>query len=446
MTTRKIEPSRSPRRRRRLPLASWTTALLIAAGCGSDGEKNGMNSEVAPDTGTDTDTDTDGGASTACQDGWYALATSVPSGQDSTSMFVATHCGLGAGELSLDEAIEVPGGGRIFTYPEESALFIHSFEQETLTRVDVLEEGTMQVGGSLSLARYGGSFANLNHFVSPTKAMFFDGGSSSVILWNPSAMEITGDVPLPFSPDDGAHPGFEGAIPSGRADYAVALDDGRLLVPLWWVNWESVRMWPGFSALLVDPSADTVELVESADHGCPAALHLTRDPNGDLLIAADAWSLAFAWSGQDDLPHTCTLRTTTGSTEFADVPVVDLRPRIGGRSGGGLSVSASGTAYTTAYYAEIGDSEPDIFARFNAGAAWKIWRFAFEGNGPGEEIAGIPAGAGNVPFYQFGDRLYVNVDLDDTAQVFFEIPDDGAAIEGLSVPGDWLIAVGLVRP
>jgi len=92
-----------------------TCALVLGiaatnAGCGSDDVANGMNSD--PDTGTEPDASTNGGASDTCQDGLYALATSVPSGQDSSSMFVATHCGLGKGELSLDEVAHLDPGLR----------------------------------------------------------------------------------------------------------------------------------------------------------------------------------------------------------------------------------------------------------------------------------------------------------------------------------------------
>ena len=82
-------------------LVAASGLVTLGAGCSTDGA----------DPGTNGDAD-------SCQDGLYAIATSVPTGQDSSAMFVATHCGLGAGELSLDEALEFPGGGRIVWEPE----------------------------------------------------------------------------------------------------------------------------------------------------------------------------------------------------------------------------------------------------------------------------------------------------------------------------------------
>jgi hypothetical protein len=448
--------------------AMWmvTAGALVLGGCGSDDAQGDSSDHDDHGDHDDHDHDTHGGDGTGdaggggtgagdagsggtgagdstCPEGLYALATSVPSGSDSNSMYVAVRCGLGSGELSFDDALEFPGGGRIYTYPEEHAVFIHSFEQETVTRVDVDSEGMMRLGMSFSLANYGGSFANLNHFISPTKAMFFDVGTSRVIVWNPREMEITGDIDLPFSPEDGAHPGFSGDI---QVRAAEILADGRLLIPLWWPNWDTMRLWTGFSALLVDPVTDTVDLAESTDSECPATLYVERDKNGDLVFAADPWSLAFVWSGQEDLPHSCALRAPSALDDLANLSVLDLRPSMGGRIGGGLAITESGVAYTTAYYPQAGDAVEDIFERFNAGDAWKLWRFHLDEDSAGEEVAGIPPGAGNVPFFRFGNRLYVNVDVDDTNQIFYELVDDGPAVKGLSVPGDWLIGVGRVGP
>lgn len=368
---------------------------------------------------------------TVCGKPIYATATSIPAGGDSSIMYISTVCGLD-GTFSRSSGIEVPGGGRLYVHEGTGSAFVHSFERNDLARLEIGKDGKIVVGAKLSLTKYGKVFANVNYFVSAEKSILFDGGSGRAIVWNPRAMTIEGDFALPVN----AHPGFDDLNMWNFAE----LGGGRLMIPVWWVDWNNNRMWPKASALVVDTLGNKVDGLVEKD-GCPGAVYLIKAPSA-RIFAADTWSLYFRWTDPaGKFPHSCAIRTPGTAADF-EGEILDLQARTGGRATGNLALGDDGTAYTVAYYPEKGDVEKDLFERFNTSDAWRIWRFRLEASTMGEEVQGIPGVGGNVRFERFEGKLFALVEEGKSGTAFYELSAAGPARRSLVVPGSWLIEVG----
>src|SRR5262245_35812840 len=125
-------------------VVGYLAATLGVLGCGEETQPDEL--EAMP-------------SGTSCGEPIHAIATSVSTGDDSASMYLTTVCGLEQ-DLTLDDAVEVPGGGRMYVYQDRGMIVLHSFETNELTRLDVAKDGKITVGPRLGLSGYGAVFAN----------------------------------------------------------------------------------------------------------------------------------------------------------------------------------------------------------------------------------------------------------------------------------------------
>jgi hypothetical protein len=91
------------------------------------------------------------------------------------------------------------GSGRAFVQTYDGKLFVGDAETPRVTRYSLGEGGGLVEEGAVSFANYGltsGQFDAWNvTFISPTKAYLLNFNDGTTIIWNPSTMEIVGDIP-----------------------------------------------------------------------------------------------------------------------------------------------------------------------------------------------------------------------------------------------------------
>ena len=174
------------------PLVGALCALL-ATGCGGEdatsvSEDSTIN-EALP-----------GGSEGATVGPFYAVATEVYGADFSTSTsFIQLVSSLEVAEIDLASAREY--NGRATLGSVGNWLFIMDGEQPIVERFSVAADGSLTLEGELSFANYGMPYWTIdawgNTMVSPTKAYFSNPGDGSLIVWNPSSMEIVREIPLP---------------------------------------------------------------------------------------------------------------------------------------------------------------------------------------------------------------------------------------------------------
>src|SRR5688572_9530724 len=100
-----------------------------------------------------------------------------------------------SGTLDLSRALELPDA--LVTQNGE-AIFVGDNERITFQRYEVNSDYSFRMTGELSLQSYGVDYINNEPlFFSPTNAYYVDAPRGQIITFNPSSMEITGEIQVP---------------------------------------------------------------------------------------------------------------------------------------------------------------------------------------------------------------------------------------------------------
>lgn len=387
--------------------ATLVASTLALAGCG-DGNKN------TGDSGT-------GGP-------LYAIMYEVFDDSGSTS-YLSLLNSLDLDEVDLSQAREF-GGGRAFIQAYDGALFVGDAETPTVTRYSVAENGELVTGRTLSFANYGldaGQFDAWNAtFISPTKAYLLDFKEGTTIIWNPSTMEITGDIP---APDEFHREGLSFESTPG------ALRDGRLFRTVSWVNYDDAEYSTDFLLAIYDVENDRiVDLVEETR--CPVPGNLVhQDEAGNIYFSNWVWPVAGAI--MRDAPAPCVLRINAGEDRFDPEWTLDCRDVTGGRQGAMFSYLEDGRALISAFYDErtTFDETTDPWGYVGSNN-WRIWSMDLESTA-GAPLDGIDFNGGAFTPVSFDGRLFLLVpggEEDNWATQLYEV-EDGRASPHVKLPG-----------
>ncbi|MFY0579658.1 hypothetical protein ACN28S_40280 [Cystobacter fuscus] len=226
-------------------LASAALALSLLAGCGdpeptpgTPGTPGNPNNPGIPTTGP-----------------VYALTTQVITADEPTSYIVLTSKVDQAATLSLDNAISIPGRALGVGIAKSGSIFVGQDEGSKLTRYTLSSNGTLQEDGSVSFAGYAvksiGEYQNNFQFVSPTKAYYFDGDSSQIIVWNPTDLSVTKAISI------------EGLSIAGSSvifSPSPVRRDNQVIMPVGWRAGATVTKVAG--VVSIDTRTDTATLVK----------------------------------------------------------------------------------------------------------------------------------------------------------------------------------------
>jgi hypothetical protein len=129
----------------------------------------------------------------------YAVMSNVGSPEGDIS-YLATLGSLDAGNmLDLAQGIEFPGSKSLLGISGYPAVWVTSWDEPTIQRWELKEDGSFEPGPTVSFAALGVSNTG---YVSETRAFtlersaFYSSEIGSLIQWNPTTMEIIGVLPL----------------------------------------------------------------------------------------------------------------------------------------------------------------------------------------------------------------------------------------------------------
>lgn len=203
---------------------------------------------------------------------WYALATNVFLPDGVAGHIVGTST-LEDQELSLAASVEVPGGGMVHSAGDGS-VFVGSFDSPVYTRYQVGAAGQLTETGRMSFANLGlgssGFSPNAVQFIAPDRAYLLT--ESQVILWNPSELTITGEIPLP----DLSRAGFTLGV-----GYTTFRRGSELVWTLQWSSSEAAAVLAETAVAILDTTTDTLTVTTKA--GCGGAVWGAQGEDGDTL-------------------------------------------------------------------------------------------------------------------------------------------------------------------
>ncbi|MEM9190754.1 MAG: hypothetical protein AAGF12_16330 [Myxococcota bacterium] len=348
------------------------------------------------------------------------------------SGFVIGFTSLAAASLDLGASIEVPGGANCVV--GDGVVYVGQAESPTLTRYEVGEDGTLTEGLSVSFAGLGianlGGFPNQFLLISPTKACFLDVQTASVVIWNPSTMEIVDDFPLDGL---GSFIRVEGFAASDRFIVYTRNATGTGLT--------EQRTGIAF----VDTTTDTAVFDESTTcGGISSAVEL---PSGEVFLASNNISAAEHRLGTPGSFPPCYIRIPPGAQAIDDAFSLNANDLTGGPTGG--LVPGPGTSgFVQGYDETIVPIDPMGSGRdVQASPAWRLYRIPEVGTTmPGVVVDAVPPAAGGIFHFVIDDRIYLSrLAADFSRATLFDITDAPATITESVSAGGFLLLVDRVR-
>jgi hypothetical protein len=332
-------------------------------------------------------------------------------------------------EIDETQAIEY-GGGRAFVQAYNGWLFVGEAATPTVTRYSIGENDELIDEGTINFSNYGlreGQFDSWNvSFVSEDKAYLLDFAEGTTIIWNPTTMEIVGDIP----PADEFH--REGWSLEGSP---AAQRDNLLFRTFNWANYDEGKYSIDHLLAIYDVEKDElVEVVEETR--CPAQGNLVqKDEAGNIYFSNWIWPVAGTL--MRGAPEPCVLRIDVGDTRFNPDWTLRYGDITDGRQGAMFTYLKDNQALISAFYDERTsfDETTDPFA-YVGSMNWRIWNVDLESMS-GSPLDGIDFNGGAFTPAKFDDRLFLMVpggEEENWATQLYEVVD-GTATPYVKLPG-----------
>ena len=232
----------------------------------------------------------------------------------------------------LENAIEFPGGAFVFDIPQTPSFLVVGQTEPATVRFDLAEDGTPELGPTVSLAGVGVRPGIRVVLVVDATSAWVSVPGGQIVEINPTDMTIRQEIVVEgFVRDDIGEADSE---PSGRAFQA----GDSLFFTYGWFDDARELIVDEVGLIHVDMSSGTASA--SFLSGCGVL--------GDGMVAADgavwlaSWGFtAAARAFSDESAPACLLRLPPGATSLDDAEVLDFETLAGGPAGGLLPVGPS---------------------------------------------------------------------------------------------------------
>ncbi|QAT85741.1 hypothetical protein EJ065_4183 [Corallococcus coralloides] len=377
-----MKPSPFLRTSARLLLA--LSLAFTAAACSDDDGDN------TPDAGTNTD------AGTATP--MYAFVAQVSVEGNATSYVVLTETLDPNTPLSTANATQINGRALGSGIAKTGSIFVSSSAGATVTRYNLTASNTLEKAGEVTFAGKGvtsiGEYQNQFQFASETKAYYFDGRNSQVIIWNPKDMTLTNSISLPELSIAGSSTTF--------ASNPIRVGT-QVLMPVGWRAGAAVTKQAGI--IVVDTADDSAVLVK--DDRCGYVRDGIVGTDGKVYLATEAYGAAEKRvSGSNpSVPTPCLLKFDPATNTYDKDFFKELGTLTNGGATGSLLAGPNGTGYLRVLDETLYPVAPDTVARTLASAvAWKWWKLDPAAGTPATLVDTLPASTGSSFLYELNGR------------------------------------------
>ncbi|MFP2905816.1 MxcI protein [Pyxidicoccus sp. 3LFB2] len=389
-----------------LRLSTALLALSLFAGCGESDEPG--NDDKAP---------------------LYAITTQKLVADPVESYVVVTTEAERTASLSLENAVKVPGRALGVGIPKTGSVYVVSDESATVTRYTLNSAGALEPSGTVSFASRGvtslGEYQANFQFISETKAYYFDGATAQVVIWNPTAMTVTGSIPL------------EGlVIPETVLAFsgAVVWVDKQLIMPVGWRPVTGVGITRKASVVSIDTATDVATI--ATDDRCGYTHDAAVGLDGQVYVATEAYGAAVRRVMGEDAPEPCLLRFDPRTRAFDPSFYRSLEDLVGGGTAGALIPGARGTAYVRVLDESIAPVTEGTHPRTIAsGTGWQWWELKLD-TLTATRKAEFPSTSGSVFLFESENQtLYTEFGAGASSTTLHVLGDGGKATvttQGLS--------------
>jgi hypothetical protein len=396
---------------------------------GADGIPDGAMDAAAPDVGAhlDTQSSADAAADRApAAPPLYAIMYEVFNDNGSDS-YLSLIDSLDVKQIDITKAREY-SGGRAFLATYNGWLFVGDPTTPTITRFSVTPAGALKEEGKLGFGNFGLMSGALDPwnvtFISPEKAYLADFESGTHIIWNPTKMEIAGEIK--------AAPEFQRANVSLDGSPAVVRGN-RMFRDFFWADYKAGSYSPDHLLAIYDTDYDKLlELVPETR--CPAPGNLVqKDEQGNFYFSNWIWPVAGTL--MKGAPKSCVLRLSAGATRFDADWTLGYADLAAGREGGMFTYLGGGKALVSIFHNErtMFDATTEPF-EYAGSPVWRLWNvdLATRTAGP---LEGVDFNAGAYTPVSFGGRSFLMVPGKDWAATQLYEVKDGRAVPAFEVKG-----------
>lgn len=359
---------------------------------------------------------------------WFTVPTQVYSADFLTSTsYIPLVPSLDVPRIDIDRAKEFDGRASATRVGEW--LFVASSSEPLVTRYTIGEDGSLEKDKTLDFTGYGlPEYFSIDAwgavFVDEEKAYIFNGSDGSHVVWNPTTMKITGEIPGP------------GIVEAGYNLESVAVVRGdrmyRIFTFLNYDTWEFLAE-PQYLAVYDVSSDELIDLEEETR--CPQLYNRPFiDEKGDLYFSGWVWTPGLTLTS--DYPKSCALRVQAGEDTFDQGWQLNFADDLtDGREAGVLRYLGDGKALLDVFHDERVkiDAETDAEELSNT-PNWRLWLIDLE------NLSGAP-----MDQFDFKAGGYTDVQVD--ARTFLMVPNEnysettawemvnGGAVESFKIKG-----------
>jgi hypothetical protein len=322
------------------------------------------------------------------------------------------------GRLDLSTALELPDA---LVAQNDEAIFIGDNERLVFQRYEVNADYSFTLAGEFSLQAYGVDYINNQPlFFSPTTAYYVDAPRGQIIVFDPTSMQITGDIQVPELLRD---------------DYLVWLGPShrigdRYLSAVLYTNEDYTATAPDSTVgiILEDKPDEPIRFLRDT-RGIGAYLSLV-DSRGDLYLAADGLSGDLALAGQE-VPSSRVLRVQSGADTVDPSYMLDVGQLLNTPATFGFWPVDGDKFVVQAWASDVDPSEVLEPGNGSFGAPYFDWMLIDIGTGTSQPVRGLPRSvANNTIRLALDGQTYLqqSFDLGGRAELY-ALHADGSAIE-----------------
>jgi len=332
-----------------------------------------------------------------------------------------------SGDVDTSKARELPGGNY---YATEDAIYYGNFETKTLQRYVVREDYSTDLTGEFSLAQYGVNYINQEPmFFSSTSAYYVDPPNLQIIKFNPTTMEITGELPL--NVPDLTRTGFTPRIGSPQK-----IGD-RFVTTITYTNSDATKIPDDSTFGLVFQDNDQEPVRVLRDTRGTLAWRSFVDDAGDFYALADGQGGYYSLTGLQQVQSPQLLRIKRDANEVDSTYALDLGKLLNTPAVNGLW-PISDTKFVVQAWAS--DQDPSNALKTAADydtAPYFDWVLVDAVTQENKKIDGIARAAASYSLLRFkaGDRRFVQQyifkdnNYDDAHVELYEVKDDASAVK-----------------
>ena len=406
-----------------------------ASGGGQAGADAGSSGNPEADAGSSGNPEADAGSS-GNPEATFLLGTRVWDDTSTTSYFHLVSSIEAGVAVNEDQALEVPGSAKLFAIEGAGWFAIGNGEAPIITRYTISDQGRLVEAGSLSLLNYGVErLWETLYVVSPTKMYYPDREGQRLIIIDPSAMEITGEVDL----GETGRAGFLSVF-----SYAHLERGSDILFSVAWIDWNETDSILGETGLVaLDTETDTVSRFD-VDSRCGGITTPVEMSSGAVYFVSSA--LAAAAHRLDRLPTPpCALRVRAEDDAFDP----DYHERLEGLTGNALAgepvPGGESTIFLRAFDESLGNvADGALTWELTSQSAWRWLRWT-PGTAELSPVAALEPSTADVLWFRVAGKVYgTETTADYSETTLIELTAAGGPRRALTAPG-FLHGVAKIR-